>query len=350
MSIMRRILIVPAALVLALALGYSLLWVYAAHRLEDGFIAWTQVQASRGHSFEHGPLSLSGFPGPIRLAIDAPRYASQKAEWRWSAERADLEMRPWDWWTYRLDLHGQQSVTLPLNGAVEELSARAGAAFLIAEVDNRGRVTQGALHVDDLELGDAAGGELVAAGKVRATAQRLGSGAAPHEAAALDVQLDAKSVTLGPLVHSPLGARLDEVGFSASVRGALPDTVSKESVDAWRRDGGTVEVARFHLLWGALELHASGTMALDELMRPLGAVSAEIKGYGETLAALERAQILPRKAAAGSRLALDLLSRPDGNDGRRVVTIPVSAQNGALYLGPVRMVRLEPIPFPARQD
>ena len=109
MSIMRRILIVPAALVLALALGYSLLWVYAAHRLEDGFIAWTQVQASRGHSFEHGPLSLSGFPGPIRLAIDAPRYASQKAEWRWSAERADLEMRPWDWWTYRLDLHGQQA-------------------------------------------------------------------------------------------------------------------------------------------------------------------------------------------------------------------------------------------------
>ena len=125
MSIMRRILIVPAALVLALALGYSLLWVYAAHRLEDGFIAWTQVQASRGHSFEHGPLSLSGFPGPIRLAIDAPRYASQKSEWRWSAERADLEMRPWDWWTYRLDLPGQQSVTLPLNGAVEELSARA---------------------------------------------------------------------------------------------------------------------------------------------------------------------------------------------------------------------------------
>ena len=85
MSIMRRILIVPAALVLALALGYSLLWVYAAHRLEDGFIAWTQVQASRGHSFEHGPLSLSGFPGPIRLAIDAPRSADHRHSAFWEA-------------------------------------------------------------------------------------------------------------------------------------------------------------------------------------------------------------------------------------------------------------------------
>lgn len=350
MSIMRRILIVPAALVLALALGYSLLWVYAAHRLENGFIAWTRVQGARGHSFEHGPLALSGFPGPIRLSIDAPRYASRKAEWRWSAERADLEMRPWDWWTYRLDVHGQQSLTLPLNGAVEQLSARSRAAFLIAEVDSRGRVTQGALHVDDLALSDAAGGKLLAADRVRATARVPGSGAVTDDKAALDVWLNAKTVTLGPPVQSPLGARLDEVGVSASMTGALPDTFSKESVDAWRRDGGTVELAQFHLAWGPLDLHANGTMALDELMRPLGAVSAEIKGYGETLAALERARVLPREAAAGSRLALDLLSRPDNSDGRRVVTIPVSAQNGALYLGPVRMVRLEPISFPARPD
>ncbi|MGH6618809.1 MAG: DUF2125 domain-containing protein, partial [Alphaproteobacteria bacterium] len=225
-----------------------------------------------------------------------------------------------------------------------------GAAFLIAEVDNRGRVTQGALHVDDLKLMDAAGEDLLSAAKVRASTHLRGSGAVPHENPALDVWLEAKIVTLGPPVQSPLGARLDEVGFSAAINGALPDTFSKESVDAWRRDGGTVELALFHLAWGALDLHANGTMALDELMRPLGAVSAEIKGYGETLAALERAQILPRKTAAGSRLALDLLSRPDGSGGGRVVTIPVSAQNGALYLGPVRMVRLEPIPFPARQD
>ena len=86
----------------------------------------------------------------------------------------------------------------------------------------------------------------------------------------------------------------------------------------------------------------------DERLRPLGAVSAEIRGYGETLTALESAQMVPPRAAAGSRLALDLLSRPDGGGGRRVVTVPVSAQNGALYLGPVRMVRLEPIPFPVR--
>jgi hypothetical protein len=347
MSIMRRLFIVPAALVLILAVGHSALWLYAAHRLKDGFVAWTRVQASRGHAIEHGPLALSGFPGPIKLAIDAPHYASAKTGWQWSAERATLEMRPWDWWTYRLDIFGRQTLALPFEGVPPQLSGEAASTFVIAKVDGRGRVTQAALTVDGLRLGDAEN-ELVSAATIRATAHVRGTGAVPHDEAALDLWLQAKSLTLGPPVQSPLGPRLDEVNLSASVKGALPDTLRRESVDGWRRDGGTVELTHFHIAWGALELNATGTMALDEMLRPLGAVSAEIKGYGETLSALEAAQVVPPKAAAGSRLALDLLSRPDGADGRRVVTIPVSAQNGALYLGPIRLVRLEPIPFPAR--
>jgi hypothetical protein len=339
--------IIPAALILALAAGYSALWLYAAHRLEDGFVAWAGVQASRGHAIEHGKLALSGFPGPIKLAIDAPRYASAKTGWQWSAERATLEMRPWDWWTYRLDIFGRQTLALPFDGVPPELTGQAATAFVIAEVDGRGRVKQSALTVDGLELGDAAG-KLLSVATIRATGRVQGTGAVPHEETAIDLWLQTKSVTLGPPVQSPLGPRLDEVGLSASVKGALPDTLQRASVDGWRQDGGTVELTHFHIAWGALEISATGTVALDEMLRPLGAVSAEIKGYGETLTALEAAQVVPPKAAAGSRLALDLLSRPDGADGRRVVTIPVSAQNGALYLGPIRLVRLEPIPFPAR--
>lgn len=347
-TILRRILIVPAVLVLALAAGYSLLWYYAAHRLEDGFRAWTRVQAARGHSFEHGPLAVSGFPGPVSLTIEAPRYTSAKAGWQWSAERADLEMRPWDWQSYRLDIHGKQVVALPFNGAVQQLSALSESTFLIVEVDRRGRLTQGALRSEGLRIADAAGAELLSAASVRATGRALGPDQAPNGASTLEVTLRAHTVTLGSQVESPLGARLDEVALSAAVNGALPATLLRDAVDAWRRDGGTVELAHLHLAWGALDLRANGTMALDETMRPLGALSAKIKGYGETLAALERAELLPRKAAAGSRLALDLLSRPDRSDGRPVVTIPVSAQNGVLYLGPIRIARLEPIPFPVR--
>ena len=348
MSIMRRLLLVPGALLLVLALGYAALWLYAADRLEDGFVAWSKRQAFRGHEIGHGPLALSGFPGPIRLAIAAPRYTAAETGLAWSAERAVLEMRPWDWWTYRLDLFGRQSLTLPVETGAQEILADAASAYVIAEVDGHGKIRRTALYVDGLALGDAGGDALLSADRVRAGARVQAGGDVPPGEAALDVWLEAGPVTLGPPVQSPLGARIEQVGITASVKGDLPDTLLRNSVEMWRRDGGTVELAQFHIAWGALDLRANGTMALDELMRPLGAVSAEIRGYGETLTALERARMVPPKAAAGSRLALDLLSRQDGADGRRVVTIPVSAQNGALYLGPVRLARLEPIPFPVR--
>jgi hypothetical protein len=346
-TLTRRFYFVPAVLVAALAAGYALLWAFAAHRMEEGFRNWTQVQATHGHSIEHGPLSVSGFPGPIKLTIDAPRYAGAKTGWQWSAERADLEMRPWDWWTYRLDVFGTHRFAVPDGAGQLLLTARPATAFVVAEIDGRGRVSRAALHADGLQLNDAEGTELLAAAQMRGTAQMSGADVAAHDRTSLDLTLQATDVTLGPPIQSPLGARLAEVGLAAAVRGALPETLQRDAVDAWRQDGGTVDLTHLYLTWGALELRANGTVTLDERLRPLGALSAEIKGYGETLTALEQARILPRRAAAGSRIALDLLSRSDGN-ARRVVTVPISAQNGALFLGPVRMVRLEPIPFPAR--
>jgi hypothetical protein len=339
--------LVPAALVLALAIGYSFLWLYLAHRIEDGFVAWARVQTAHGNRIEYGPLAVSGFPGVVRLAIAAPRFTDAKSGWQWSSERADLEMRAWNWHTYRLDVFGTQQLAMPFAGAVQRLSVRSAATVVIAEADGRGRVSQVALQSDEITVSDPAGAEILAAAAVRGTTRMAAAKGMAHEQAGLDVTLQATSVRLGPLIEMPLGRQVGRLELAASIKGQLPDTLARGAVDAWRRDGGTVDLVYFHLDWGALDIRANGTVALDELLRPLGAASAEIRGYGETLAALEQARVLPRKTVEGSRFALDLLSRRDETDGRRVVTVPLSAQNGALFLGPVRMVRLEPIPFPA---
>jgi hypothetical protein len=82
-------------------------------------------------------------------------------------------------------------------------------------------------------------------------------------------------------------------------------------------------------------------------MRPLGALTADIRGHTETINVLERARLLQRKVAATSRIALSLLAKPDKDGTGSVLTIPVTAQDGRLYLGFVRLLALPPIPFPA---
>lgn len=344
----RRIFIFPAALVFALAAGYSLLWLFAAQRIEEGFRDWARMQGTQGVAVDYGALAVSGFPAVVRLAIPEPRFASTRDSWQWSAAHADLEMRAWNWWVYRLDIFGEQRIALPVNGTIQQLSARADTAFVVAEADGRGRVSKAVLHAAGLRLGDAAGGELLSAATVQGTTGMPDRKAIAQDRTALDLTLRATDVQLGPAVESPLGPRIEALSIAATVRGALPGTLTRDDVDAWRRDGGTIDLNQFHLTWAALDLRATGTMALDERMRPLGALSAEIRGYGETLIALEQARVLPRQTVAGSRLALDLLSRRDEVDGRRVVTMPLSAQGGAVFLGPIRMVGLDPIPFPAR--
>jgi len=345
--ILRRLAFIPATL-LVLAIGYSLLWLYGAHRLEEGFKDWARFQSAHGTTVAYGALAASGYPGFVRLTITAPHVTSAKSGWQWSAARADLETRAWNWKTYRVDVLGTQQIGVPFDGAVEHLTARSAATFVIAKINSRGRVSQAAFQTHGLRLSDAAGTDILSATTVRGTTQTLAVKAIAHDQTSLDVTLQADNVLLGPVMATPLGKKVERIALAATIKGALPGSLARDAVDAWRRGGGTIDLDHFTLNWGALDLRANGTMALDDRLRPLGAVSAEISGYGETLGALEQARVLPHKTVEGSRFALDLLSRRDESDGRRVVTVPLSAQNGSLYLGPLRIVRLAAIPFPAR--
>jgi len=345
--IARRAFVLPVALVTALAVGYSVLWAVAAHWVEGGFRNWARVQTDRGNTVEHGTLSVSGFPGPIRLAIPSPRVTSRKGGWQWSAEAAVLETRPWHWRRFRIEAPGQQQVAVPIAGALRRYSVRPAETVLIAEVDNRGRLVQGMLRAGNILLADAAGAEILSAGSLRLHLRQHEPAGAGRDKAGLDLTLLVNSIVLGAPIETPFDRNIQDIAVVTTVTGALPETFLRDAVDAWRRSGGTLELSHFQVDWGQLSLRAKGTVSLDEAMRPLGALTADIKGYAETLMALERARILQRRAAAGTQLALDLLSRRDDGDNRRVVTVPVAAQNGSLYLGPVRLLKLVPISFPA---
>lgn len=347
---MRRIGISVAAIAFVLAAGYSVAWVVAARWIETGFERWVAVQAGRGVAVEHGPTALSGFPGTIRMEIPAPGITDKTRGWHWSAERTVLEARPWDWRRHRMRIWGTQRLAVPFAGRLHRFTARAGTTELESEVDARGRLTRARLRVGDGRLYDGAGAELFFArdldlgGKARAVA------AAEPRGPAFDLALRADSVTLGPTIDPPLGRDITAIELTATLNGTPPENLSRAAVDAWREGGGTLEISHILVDWGGLHLRADGMASLDETLRPLGVLTADIKGYAETLAALERSRLLPGRAVTGTRLALDLLSRRDEADKRRVVTIPLAAQNGLLYVGPVRLLRLAPIPFPVRSD
>ena len=125
--------------------------------------------------------------------------------------------------------------------------------------------------------------------------------------------------------------------------GALPSGPLVESLQRWRESGGTVELKWLHLAWGPIDIKLKGTLALDAQLRPIGALSADIAGFAEAIDALVVAGVVEGDTGRLARAGLGLLAkRPEGG-GPPVLSVPMTAQDGRLYLGPIAITELPPV-------
>ncbi len=342
---LRPVLLGPTLLILLLGVGYPLFWFFVAGRVEDGFLRWRDTQNEKGYIVEHGPLAVQGFPGAVRLVIDAPAIASTKDGWSIKSSQADFEIQPWNWRRYRVEASGPHHLVGIVQGRPLQVVAATGSAWFIGHLNDRGRMAEGVAEIRDLRVREPGGGQLSATKHAQARLRWLDDVARPPP---FDLTIQASNTQLATKIGGPLGTDLRTVRVSGTLNGNPPGKLERDALDAWRQDGGTIDIRQVVLGWGALDVSANGTLALDAALRPLGAFTTELQGHRALLAALEQGGTLRRKEASAARLALDLLSKPSGNgDGRRVVTVPLTAQRGRLYLGPVRLLKLPPILPPA---
>jgi hypothetical protein len=135
-----------------------------------------------------------------------------------------------------------------------------------------------------------------------------------------------------PKPVKPLGNVIEDFALDVHILGGLPAGDWRQALAAWRDAGGTVEVSRATLQWGALMLETNGTLALDGAMQPMAAMTASIINHDALIDAAAAAGVLPAKNTDLVKLVLDLIARR-GADGRMRLTAPVTVQNGKLAIG-----------------
>ncbi len=340
---LRPIVLGPTLLILLLGVGYPIFWFVVAGQVEDGFLRWRDARNQRGYIVEHGALTVGGFPSSIRLTIATPAIASTKDGWSIKSSQADFEIQPWNWRRYRVEASGPHRLVGVVQGRPVHVAAETDSAWFIGHLNDRGRMAEGVVDIRDLRVRASDGGQMSATKHLQAQL-RWPDDAAQAGPSSFELTVHASETQLATKIGGPLGTDLRTFRLSGTLNGKPPGKIQRDALDAWRQDGGTVDIRRVVLGWGALDVSGNGTLALDAALRPLGAFTTEIQGHRALLAALEQTGKLRRRDASAARLALDLLSKPSGNgDGRRVVTVPLTAQRGRLYLGPVRLLKLPPI-------
>lgn len=140
-----------------------------------------------------------------------------------------------------------------------------------------------------------------------------------------------------------------EIAFVAAVNGP-PPALRGQALEAWRADGGTVELTAARAVFPPMKADGDATLALDRDLQIIGAGSLRLTGVDAALAhAAETVQrqggpFKPKDVKQIRQIAA-LLTQPDPNGGPPRLTLPFNAQNGRLFLGPLQVAKLPPSPW-----
>jgi hypothetical protein len=336
------------AAVLALALfAWTLVWMLAANRITKRFDEWRAAQAEAGVAIGYSAFEVKGWPFGWRAIVESPSaQGSGAAQWAWSGERLVASVDPRDLSRVALRLPGEQKARFGAGDLATDLALRAADPQGFLVFDDRGRVDRLDLEFEAAELHTNFTAEPLAARRIALTLAPHRPADVTHETDTLDLSLRANAVRLpapAPALAA-LGRDIAAVELDARVQGKITGGRLADALAAWRDDGGTLDVRRIAVSWGPLYLAGDGTLALDEQNRPMGAASARIAGYGETIDALAQAGAIEPTAGALAKMGMNFLGRIDPLAGnRRTVTVPISAQDGIVSVERFKLFRVPPL-------
>jgi hypothetical protein len=168
--------------------------------------------------------------------------------------------------------------------------------------------------------------------------ERVRSAYAP-DGQAVGVELRLELVQLPPAMATPLGTTIAEIDAVVRSEPPRPEGFDAAALEHWRAATGALQVERFGLVWGPLQLNAEGTLALDAALQPLFAGTARATGVPETIDVLAAAGAMKPNSAALAKMGIGLIAKPNAAGVPELQT-PISVQDRKLHLGAIKLLDL----------
>ncbi len=325
--------LVAFALSLVLLGAYTAYWLLIVEEIKSGVTAWAQAERAEKIDVSWERIGVGGFPLAYRVSLKAAilrdRRLSPAPELR--VPVLSGEARPWNFSSWRLDAPEGLSAALAAGGARPpvKLAARNVAGVLTTGPQANTILW---LHLGNI---DAEAGETISVSTADSWVVLPAKPPQGHADPAIGVAFNLRQLRLAS-VTPILGDTIDELALALSVKGAVPSGQLVQAISEWRDAGGTIELDNLQVKWGELSAAASGTIALDRDLQPIGGFSGAIQGYDQILAALVQSGRMRAAEAGLARLALAMLAKA-GPDGKPAITTAFTIQNGQMFLGPAKL-------------
>lgn len=334
----KRLLLLAIALALLAAL-YGVVWSMLADRAgtaaRDGLAGLNRG----GVVAVVDELAVGGFPFRIALAADGLFIARPSGAPSWSigAPRVDVYTHPW---TPAHAIAAARDLDAGLGGvSLVAASARASWQALSDSTRLDGEFLDVAFRGADRK-GEGARAERIELHLRLPVDDAVGDGDGLYDEERADIAIFARDVLLGPWASRAPAQRIESFDSRLVLTGALAFPAGIDEIAAWRDAGGTLEVERIAVAWGDVAFDGEGSLALDERMRPIGALTLRVerpRAIFEWLAAQDMIDPSVRPFLPGALAALE-----QGTQGGPL-TLPLTLQDGRIFLGPLPIARMDPL-------
>lgn len=332
---------VLVGLIIGALLGYYLVWAHLSDQVAAEATRWIEAQRAQGRQVSYSRMRQWGFPYRLSLTVENLNWQDPQssAGWRIEAAEVNAHLQLWKFDHVIFDLNGGQRLAWQ-DGAAERQAILTSERFRASVVlDGAGNWLRIAADLNKPALTGAL--EEWRADKLLLHARRAGN--VPPSA---DLSLQADVLTLPASADGPLGRDIASLRLIGNARGTAVGRTPEELLGTWRDSGGVVEFETIALQWGALRLSGDGTLTLDKQYRPLGAMAGQIRGADAGIDALVAAGKMKSDDAAAAKAALGMVAQRD-DQGEQYLPLPLTAQEGRLFIGPVALFSLPSI-LPAK--
>ncbi|MDY0881358.1 DUF2125 domain-containing protein [Dongia soli] len=350
-------LLLPICLAILLIAGYGIYWWQVARQLEAGIAAWTAEQRAQGAVVQYQGGKVHGFPFTFTADFSdislLGRWSGTDLSVRTAALR--LNLSPLDLTLIRFAADGPVTVILPEIALETNTNGTAGVRLTANRAAGQVDLRNGVLAALSVDAGRSKldnGKNAIGLGSLHLGLALPPTPPSNFNDPAADIALAATNIDLPAGPTELLPGPILQAGLRGTIRGPLEAAADDQAAHSvteiltrWRDIGGVVDVARFDFAQGPLSLTGSGTFALDQNLQPLGASKVTATGLGELIdLMIARGQIVGKDAQT-AKMVVAGLAKP-GTNGRPEVTLSFSIQDSIVSFGPLRLMRLAPIPWP----
>lgn len=360
--------LLPAFIGVLLAAGWCGLWFYAADKAEATIAGWLDREARLGRRYDCGSRQIAGFPfrfevrcRPASAALDTLRIPLAV-----KLEGAVVAAQVYDPTSLVSDFTGPLTVA----GGDQNITVNWRQARTIVRGTPRApELVSVILEEPTLDRTTETGVERALTGKHIEFDSRVVSGSV-FDRPVIGVTLHAVATSapgFHPLATEPIDADIDTTLYGLKDLAAKPMAVRFREI---QEAGGRIEVKSVRVKQGQWLLTGNGTVGLTasggldgQLAVTVAGLDQLLQEFGvEYLARSDKSrervnsavnvlnQLVPglgdvarKNAGAGLAAGAALIGEKAELEGRQAVRLPLRFDNGAVYLGPIRVGQIQPL-------